>query len=185
MSLLFVIIYAVWFLSEVILSILMHSKSNDFKSKDSGTLRIIWILIFIAIFLAVYATNFNFSIAKDGIIRYIGLLVICTGVVLRLAVIFALGSFFTVDVTIKENHKLKTNGFYKYIRHPSYAASLLSFIGFGLSYNNWVSLIILVVIISIAFLIRIKTEEKVLINFFGAEYLNYLKNTKKLIPFIY
>ncbi|MFK5958921.1 MAG: isoprenylcysteine carboxylmethyltransferase family protein [Lutibacter sp.] len=185
MKFLFIGIYAFWFLSEVILRMLLHSKNKEFKSKDNSTLNLIWVLIFLAIFLAVYASNFNFLITKDITIYYVALLFICIGIILKFAVIADLGKFFTVDVTIKQNHKLKTDGFYKYVRHPSYAVSLLSFIGFGLSFNNWVSLIILVVIISIAFLIRIKTEEKVLIDYFGEEYLNYKKNTKKLIPFIY
>ncbi|MCF6181646.1 isoprenylcysteine carboxylmethyltransferase family protein [Lutibacter sp.] len=185
MSLIFIIIYTVWFLSEVILSLLLRSKNKGSKNKDNGTLKILWVLILIAIFLAIFVSHFNFPITKNTAIYYVGLLFICTGVIFRFAVIAYLGKFFTVDVTIKENHKLKTDGFYKYVRHPSYAASLLSFIGFGLSYNNWVSLLILVVIISTAFLIRIKTEEKVLINYFGKEYLNYKKSTKKLIPFIY
>jgi isoprenylcysteine carboxyl methyltransferase (ICMT) family protein YpbQ len=39
--------------------------------------------------------------------------------ILRLAIIATLGQFFTVEVTIKQNHKLKKDGFYKYLRHPS------------------------------------------------------------------
>jgi len=181
----FIMIYAIWFFSEVILSLLLRSKNKGFKSKDNNTLKIIWLLIFIAIFLAVYATNFNFSIANSAIINYVGLLFICIGVVLRFAVIVNLGKFFTVDVTIKDNHKLKTNGFYRYLRHPSYTASLLSFIGFGISLNNWISLMLIIGLVLIGFLIRIKIEEKVLINYFGTEYLNYKKHTQKIIPFIY
>jgi len=181
----FIIIYTIWFLSEVSLSLLLRSKNKDLKNSDKGTLNIIWILIFIAIFLAIYASNFNFPIFNNVVINYIGLLVICIGVILRIAIILSLGKFFTVNVTIKENHKLKTDGFYKYVRHPSYAASLFSFIGFGISLNNWISLLMVFAIILTAFLIRIKTEEKVLINYLGDEYSNYLKRTKKLIPFIY
>lgn len=184
-SYLFIIVYVFWFFSEVIFHRIFFSKKEDSKSKDKGTLNVIWVLIFIANFLAVYLTNFNFRIAEGVFISYIGLLIISIGVGLRLAIILSLGKFFTVNVTIKDNHKLKTNGFYKYIRHPSYTASLLSFIGFGISLNNWFSLLVVFTIILIAFLIRIKTEEKVLVNYFGVEYLNYKKSTKKIIPFIY
>lgn len=41
------------------------------------------------------------------------------------------GEFFTVQVAIKEDHQLKTDGYYTNVRHPSHTASLLSFIGFG------------------------------------------------------
>jgi protein-S-isoprenylcysteine O-methyltransferase Ste14 len=36
-----------------------------------------------------------------------------------------------VQVAIKEDHQLKTDGYYTNVRHPSHTASLLSFIGFG------------------------------------------------------
>ncbi|MDX1830156.1 MAG: isoprenylcysteine carboxylmethyltransferase family protein [Lutibacter sp.] len=184
-SYLFVGVYVFWFLSEVVLNRIFISKKEDSKSKDKGTLNLIWVLIFIANFLAIYLTNYNFRIAEGEFISYLGLLIICIGVILRLTIILSLGKFFTVNVTIKEDHRLKTNGFYKYLRHPSYTASLLSFIGFGISLNNWFSLLIIFIIILTAFLIRIKTEEKVLVNYFGVDYLNYRKSTKKIIPFIY
>jgi protein-S-isoprenylcysteine O-methyltransferase Ste14 len=177
--------YVVWFLSEIIFNRLLRSKNKNSSSKDNGTLKLIWILIFIAIFLAVYLTNFNFLISKSVIISYLGLSIIVAGIILRTIIIISLGKFFTVDVAINKNHKLKTNGFYKYIRHPSYTASLLSFIGFGISLNNWASLLVVITILLIAFLIRIKTEEEVLANYFGMKYLAYKKNTKKIIPFIY
>ena len=181
----FIGVYVVWFLSEIIFNRLLRSKNNNSKGKDKGTLNLIWLFIFIAIFIAVYLTNYSLLIAKNVIISYVGLLIIVIGIVLRIAIIITLGKFFTVDVAISQNHKLKTDGFYKYLRHPSYAASLISFIGFGISLNNWASLLVVFFIILIAFLIRIKTEENVLLNYFGTQYLNYKKNTKKIIPFIY
>lgn len=118
-------------------------------------------------------------------IQYIGLGIIISGMVFRFFAIRSLGRLFTVDVTIREDHKLKKNGLYRVIRHPSYFGSLLSFTGFGISLNNWISLIILICFISAAFLYRIKIEEKALTDHFGAEYLEYKKNTFCLIPWIY
>ncbi|MEO8852326.1 MAG: isoprenylcysteine carboxylmethyltransferase family protein [Ginsengibacter sp.] len=62
--------------------------------------------------------------------RYVGIAIIILGIILRLIAVASLGKFFTVDVTIRQNHRLKKDGIYKYLRHPSYFASLLSFIGF-------------------------------------------------------
>ena len=102
-----------------------------------------------------------------------------------LTVIRSMGRFFTVDVTIREGHQLKTDGFFRYVRHPSYLASLVTFFGFGLSLNNWFSLAVVFVPVFIAFLIRIKVEEKVLVKQFGAEYLDYSNKTQRIIPFVY
>ena len=110
---------------------------------------------------------------------------IYVGIVIRIIAIVSLGQFFTVDVTIRVDHRLKKDGIYKYLRHPSYSGSLLSFIGLGLTMNNWISLLLISFSIIIAFIFRINVEEKVLIEQFGSEYIEYKKVTRGLIPFIF
>ena len=107
------------------------------------------------------------------------------GIGFRLLAIKQLGRFFTVDVTIRENHQLLQTGFYKYLRHPSYTGSLLTFFGFGISLNNWLGLGIVILPTVITMLYRIRIEEKVLTEQFGKSYLEYSSKTKRLIPFIY
>lgn len=186
MNLIFIITYSFWFLSEILINRFLLSKKADKQNADKGSLRLIWILIFASISLAVYVSGkYAFPLLNNGMIEYLGLLLIGMGVVLRLAVIKALGRFFTADVTIRQDHRLKKDGFYKYLRHPSYSASLLSFIGFGVSLNNLVSLLIVFILILTAFSFRIKIEEKTLTEHFGTEYEDYKKSTKRFIPFIY
>jgi protein-S-isoprenylcysteine O-methyltransferase Ste14 len=186
MNLILVITYSVWFLSEILINGFLRSKNTDKQNVDKGSLYLIWIIIIISIFAAVFVSNkYYFPLSKDSNIVYIGLVLIFIGIILRLTIIATLGQFFTVDVTIKQNHKLKRNGFYKYLRHPSYSASLLSFIGFGIMLNNWISLALVTILILMAFIIRIKIEERALIEHFGTEYLDYKKSTKGIIPFIY
>ena len=186
MSLFFSITYFVWFISEVILNRLMRSKYSDKQNADKGSLKIIWLTILFSFSIAVpISFIYPFPISDSYFLSYFGLLLIIAGIILRLIIISTLGQFFTVDVTIRQHHKLKTDGFYKYVRHPSYSASLLSFIGFGISLNNWFSLTIITISIVAAFLFRIKVEEEVLIKQFGSEYLNYKSLTKKIIPFIF
>jgi protein-S-isoprenylcysteine O-methyltransferase Ste14 len=119
------------------------------------------------------------------LLPYFGLILITAGMLFRFISVWSLGRFFTVDVTIRTNHKLKKDGVYRIIRHPSYAASILSFIGFGISLNNWLSLLIISVPVTFAMLYRIKIEEKMLLNQFGAAYADYMKRTKRLIPWIF
>lgn len=186
MNIIFAITYTIWFLSEILINRLFHSKATDKQNADKGSLYLIWIVIFIGIFSAVFISNkYYFPLLKNSNVGYFGLLLIYMGIILRLAIIKTLGHFFTVDVTIKQYHKLKKDGFYKHLRHPSYAASLISFIGFGISLNNLISLAIVFILILTAFMIRIKVEERMLIEHFGSEYLNYKKTTKAIIPFIY
>jgi len=182
----FTITYCIWCLSEIILNRLLRTKNTDKQKADKGTLYLIWITIIICIALAVFISiAFNLPISENSIIPYLGLVIIYAGIVFRMLVVRSLGKFFTVTVTIRQDHKLKKDGFYKYIRHPSYLASVMSFVGFGIALNNWFSLLLLPTSILFVFIIRIKVEEKVLIEEFGAKYLEYKKTTKSIIPFIY
>lgn len=182
----FIIVWSIWFISEILLNSLLRSGSGDKKGQDKGTKRFIWVTIAIANSLAVFiAIIFKFPVSSSVIVSYIGLVVIVLGMVLRFMAIWTLGRYFTVDVTIRENHKLKKDGLYSILRHPSYSGSVLSFIGFGLSLNNWLSLFIVSVLVTMAMLRRIKVEEKLLTDQFGAEYLDFMKNTYRLIPWIY
>jgi protein-S-isoprenylcysteine O-methyltransferase Ste14 len=114
-----------------------------------------------------------------------GLALMTCGIVVRWFAISTLKHLFTVDVTITENHRLVKEGLYHYIRHPAYAGSLLAFLGLGLIFANYLSIIIIFVPICSAILYRIQVEEKALINNFGKEYLSYRASTKRLIPHIY
>lgn len=186
MSSLFTATYVIWFLTEALLNRVLRSKSTDRQHTDKNSLAIIWVTVVLANILAVYiAMNFRFLIYSIPAFHYIGLGIIITGIILRFAAVFSLGAFFTVDVTIREDHKLKRDGMYKYLRHPSYFASLLSFAGFGIALNNWVSLLLIIVSVLTVFTYRIKIEEKLLIEQFGNEYLDYKKSTSGLIPFLY
>lgn len=181
----FSITYILWLASEVLLNRLLHSKGTDKKDADKNSLSLIWVTIFLSVSLAVYISmKFSMPIFTNSLYSYIGIALIIIGMIIRFAAVISLGKFFTVDVTIRQGHQLKKDGLYKYFRHPSYFASLLSFIGFGISLNNWLSLIVITVAIIVAFSMRVKVEEKALIEQFGEEYLNYKKTTSGFIPFV-
>jgi protein-S-isoprenylcysteine O-methyltransferase Ste14 len=182
----FIIIWSIWCLSEILLNRILLSGSDDKKDQDKGSLRLIWMMIALAIFLGVIISrNIRIPISEGLFIPYFGLFLIISGMVVRFIAIRSLGRLFTVDVTIRADHMLKKDGVYRMIRHPSYSGSILSFIGFGLSLNNWLSLLFVTILVTIAFLHRIKIEERLLIGQFGADYLDYKRKTYALIPWIY
>ena len=184
--LIFRIIWITWLSSEVLLNVLIRSNKKDKKGNDKGSLALIWIAIAVAIFLAInISNNHRIPISNTLIIYYIGLAIIVIGMIFRFIAIFSLGRLFTVDVTIRKDHKIKKDGIYRIVRHPSYMGSLLSFAGFGISLNSWLSLAIIVILITAAFIYRIRVEEKLLIAQFGGDYLEYKKKTYYLIPWIY
>lgn len=186
MMILSIVIYIVWVGSEISLSLFKRSGDDVKKKADKGSLGMIWMIVLIANVLSYYVSrSIPMEISDNQNIRFVGLAIILLGVVLRLSIVLSLGKFFTVNVVIAEDHKLKTDGFYRYVRHPSYAASILSFAGYGVSLNNWLSLLIVVAAVGGVFIYRIGLEEQTLIEHFGDQYLEYKRTTKRLIPFVY
>ncbi len=182
----FILIWAFWFLSEIVLNILTRSKSPLSREWDRNSLRRMWITIMISITAGILSMVFlPLPILESYIINYAGLFLIVCGVLIRFTAIWQLGKFFTVDLAVHEDQHLITNGLYKYLRHPAYSGSLLSFLGLGISFNNWLSVFILIIPIFLSFRYRMKVEEQLLLQQFGAAYREYQKSTRRVVPFCY
>ena len=92
----------------------------------------------------------------------VGLVLMLLGIALRQWSVFALGSFFTVQVQVREGQTVVDTGPYRYVRHPSYTAIMLTFVGMGVALENWLSLVALLVIPTIGLVVRIRVEERAL-----------------------
>ena len=183
---LFYIVSCLWLIAEILLNRLVRSGKGDNQKVDNNTERYLWIVIVTAVTLGVYVSFITYQpIVRQNDFSYVGLALMIAGILLRIAAIKQLGKYFTVDVTIRKEHQLLQSGLYKRIRHPSYSGVLLSFLGLGLTFNNWYSLLIIFIPVFSVFIIRMNTEEKALLAQFGEQYKNYISNTKRLLPFIY
>jgi protein-S-isoprenylcysteine O-methyltransferase Ste14 len=120
-----------------------------------------------------------------NLIGLVGLLLLVAGIAVRWTAVFTLGKYFTGVVVIKHNHQLIRTGLYKHLRHPAYAGSLLAHLGLGLSFSNWITLALSTIPYLAAVFYRMRVEERALARAFGAEYQNYARNTKRLIPRLY
>jgi protein-S-isoprenylcysteine O-methyltransferase Ste14 len=149
-SIAMIFICSLWFLSELLINILTRSKKSESKSYDQNSLRIIWIVIIVSITTGVFIA---FSFPRFNVFEYFfGMSLIVIGISIRFITIFSLKSFFNSNVSIHYDHKLKTDGIFKKVRHPSYLGSLLSFLGLCLTFGNWISLLIIFLPILGAFL---------------------------------
>jgi protein-S-isoprenylcysteine O-methyltransferase Ste14 len=87
-------------------------------------------------------------------------------------------------LAFEKTTQLVTSGVYKYIRHPLYCSLLLLAWGifFKLPSSAGGGLVIIATIFLIA---TAKADESECIQFFGAEYQDYMKQTKRFIPFLF
>jgi protein-S-isoprenylcysteine O-methyltransferase Ste14 len=77
---------------------------------------------------------------------------------------------------------LVTKGPYRFIRHPIYAA-VIYFIWAGVLSHISLINICLAIVITAAFAIRIRSEERLLVGMYP-EYAAYSARTKRIVPFI-
>lgn len=175
-----------FFFSELGLMLVKRSGTKSSKvQKDKGSLVLLWITIAISFTLGFIFANYHHWGYSEYLVYGIGLFIILIGLIIRWISIFQLKKAFTVDVAIGAEHKLKTDGMYKVIRHPSYLGLLLIMVGFSICMNSLISAIIVTVLMFLVILYRIVVEERVLIEGFGDAYKTYQLRTKRLIPWIY
>ena len=160
-------------------------KSTSKQSSDRGSLVLLWVFITLCFTFGFILANYkvwnNFNFILEGI----GLLFIVIGLIIRWTSIFQLNKAFTVDVAIGHEQKLKTDGVYKSVRHPSYLGLFLIMIGFSIGMNSYLSMLVIIIPMFLVIQYRIFVEEKALVDAFGVDYISYRQKTKKLIPWIY
>jgi protein-S-isoprenylcysteine O-methyltransferase Ste14 len=176
-----------WWGSETAIGILKHSKPWQ-VGPDKLSYWVVWLSFLTSILAALGLAKVD-KLGHFGpfapFMGYAGCLVIALGVSIRWVAVATLGRQFTLQVTIIKDHRIIDQGIYKSIRHPAYLGSLISFIGLGFALENWISLLILLILPLVAILYRIKVEEKALLEHFGTQYEEYCKRTKKLLPKVY
>jgi protein-S-isoprenylcysteine O-methyltransferase len=177
----------IYLVSEILLTLTRRSRSKTGTKQDRSTLGIIWLVIAVSIMAGVFvAQNFRAAALPHGqMFASAGVLLFVAGLILRWWAIITLGRFFTVDVTIEKDHELVERGPFRIVRHPSYTGVLLAFVGLGLSLRNWAALLVILMPIGAAFIHRMNVEEDALSRALGPRYAEYMKRTKRLVPFIY
>lgn len=175
----------IWGLSEV--ALMLFKRSAPGSSKDRNSQGLIWLAICAGIFGAIFAMIRLRAWALPGREGFLlaALLIFAAGIILRVYSIFYLGRFFTTDVAIAADHRLVDTGPYRLVRHPSYTGALLTFLGFGLGTGNLASLLIMVAPVYAAFFWRIRVEEQALLAAMEEQYKDYMKRTKRLVPWVY
>jgi len=173
--------------SELALALKKRAKAGEARGRDRGSLRLLWIVITLSVFLSFYAAAV-FPAARMGAalaMRCLGMVLFAVGLAIRWYAIIHLGRFFTVNVAIAANHRLIDTGPYRFVRHPSYTGALMAFLGLALCLDNWASLAVMMVPVSLVFLRRIRVEEAALLQGLGHPYEDYMSRTKRLIPALY
>jgi protein-S-isoprenylcysteine O-methyltransferase Ste14 len=175
----FLLLFVAWFSSTSGLS------PGETHSSASKTILYGFGIVILAIVLVpAYCDRRDIWIIDGDTIRYSGLALFFVGSILRLAAVFELGHRFSGLVAIQPDHQLKTDGLYRYIRHPSYTGLLISMIGYVLVFRSMIGLLLSVLLFALL-VSRMNDEERFLEAHFGAQYRDYRLRTRRLVPFVY
>ena len=154
---------------------------------DRGSKAVFGLLIRLGAGLCVVV---GFTIPGTGItsarlfLFWLGLLLFYAGLALRFYAMRVLGAYFTTTLAVAPGQVVIDAGPYRLIRHPSYSGLLLTLLGLGLSFTNWLSLLILMACALIGCGYRIHVEEQALQERLGPPYQEYMRRTKRLIPYV-
>lgn len=127
----------------------------------------------------------NFSSTLPVLFFWVGIVLVITGASLRAYSVWTLRHFFALSVQVTSDQSIVQTGPYKYLRHPAYTGSILTFIGFALAFRSFPAIIVTTIIIVLIYKYRITVEENMLENSFGEGYEKYEKSTWRVIPFVW
>src|SRR2546422_748297 len=178
--------YFVWIASELFGAVLvprLRRRGATRVKRDRGSGALIIFTVFISIILA-----FSFGYAGIGMLPdwafYLGFFLMFLGILVRQWAIAVLGRFFSLTVRIAEDHRVVEKRPYRPVRHPSYTGGFFTFIGLALAVQSLGALLVLLGVFSISYGYRMRVEEKALLSELGEDYANYMKRTKRIIPYL-
>ncbi|MEP6846027.1 MAG: isoprenylcysteine carboxylmethyltransferase family protein [Panacibacter sp.] len=120
---------------------------------------------------------------SDLYVQVTGVIICAAGIAFAAWAKIHLGKNWGMPMSQKENPDLITTGPYHFVRHPIYAGICMGLLGSaiteGFSWFLWF------VFISASFIYSAKKEEATMKLNFPEAYIEYMKHTKMIIPFIF
>jgi protein-S-isoprenylcysteine O-methyltransferase len=147
-------------------------------------MRLLWISLLLGVALGFAAQWVRVAHIHGSatVLHLVTLGLLVAGLVLRWTAILTLGRLFTVDVAIQSGHVVVQKGLYRWMRHPSYTGLMIAFVGLGLFFENWLSVVAIMVPLTLGLLNRVRKEEQALLASLGPDYAAYCARTKRFIP---
>jgi protein-S-isoprenylcysteine O-methyltransferase Ste14 len=157
------------------------------EKEDRSNRWVLWAFSVIALLMAFfpsYTDRIGFWTLDGDAIRWVGVVVCFLGGLLRIIPVYVLRNRFSGLVAIQPGHRLETHGIYSVIRNPSYLGLLITSLGWVLAFRSGLG-VVLAASLLVPLVARIRSEERLLHEHFGAQYEAYCARTWRLVPGIY
>ena len=176
---------SVWVLSELLVFATHVSGSAD-RGQDrfSGVALVAGVLLAISVGSRLARGVPEMAIEPGAVaVFWVGVALGFAGIALRWYAIRSLGRFFRMRVMTVPDQVVVESGPYALMRHPSYTGALLTVLGVMLCSTNWLTLASFLIALP-GFAYRIAVEERALVGALGDPYRDYMRRTKRLIPYL-
>jgi protein-S-isoprenylcysteine O-methyltransferase Ste14 len=186
----FEVAYWVAIVVEMVIRAPLNKKRKEEKMSEqrvSSQEKFILFLLLIGMFILplIYSASTWLDFANYSLPVWAGWL----GIALLLGALFVfwrahadLGLNWSPSLEIREKHQLITKGIYGVIRHPMYASQWLWVIAQPLLLQNWIVGFVNLLIFIPFYMLRVQAEEKMMVDTFGDEYREYMKQTGGVLP---
>jgi protein-S-isoprenylcysteine O-methyltransferase Ste14 len=175
---LWVIFLAVW--------ILAAASTKRSMRRDSSISRFVYgMLVPLGAYLVIQPGRFGaFNVRllpATWAVNLCGLTITGAGLGFAIWARFTLGRNWSGAVTVKAGHELIRSGPYRFVRHPIYSGILAGLVGTSIGKGTLPSFVG-VVIALYGLRMKWKTEERFMVEQFGPQYVQYLREVKAVIP---
>jgi protein-S-isoprenylcysteine O-methyltransferase Ste14 len=93
-----------------------------------------------------------------------------------------LGKQWSLQARVLEDHQLIREGPYRFVRHPIYTGMLGMIVVGALAWTHWIGFVVSLSLFTIGTIIRVRSEEKLLREQFGAAFEDYKRSVPAVLP---
>jgi protein-S-isoprenylcysteine O-methyltransferase Ste14 len=118
---------------------------------------------------------------RDPVIKLLGAAVLIAGTLLVVWTRLALGAMWSSSARVRSDHELRTGGPYRIARHPMYTGFGGMLLGAGLLTAS-LRIVAFAILLVLVLYVRSRAEERLMIQTFGDQYLEYRSQVGALLP---
>jgi protein-S-isoprenylcysteine O-methyltransferase len=183
------IITSLWILGAIVWAVAALNTKRT-RRREAVAPRLLYTAVMAIAFLLVFKSQFRpgflnaFFITQTPMVEWAGVALTAAGIGLAILARITLGRNWSGRVTVKQAHELIRRGPYALIRHPIYTGMILGLLGAAVDVAR-VGALLGVALAVLGLRMKWGIEEQFMVGQFGAEYLDYKRHVKALIPFVW
>lgn len=121
---------------------------------------------------------------QSVLVYWAGVAIVAAGLAIAVWARRHLGRNWSGTVTLKREHELIRSGPYRFVRHPIYSGLLLALLGTAIVIGQWRGILAFVLMVG-ALVLKLRTEERFMVETFHDDYSRYRAEVPALIPRVF